>query len=78
VDKDQIEAFKTLQSNMTYVPFKFFKNIFANQMKTVIKKRIKNKETPESIYVYFTEEPIFINILSYCQISLDDFKSWIK
>jgi hypothetical protein len=78
MDKDQIEAFQLIENNMIHIPMKFFKPMFTMQMKDIIKKRLKAKETPEFIYKYFTDEPTFVRILSYCQISLDEFKSWIK
>jgi hypothetical protein len=78
MEQDQIEAFQKLERGMQMFPHSVFKGMFSYQMKDVIKKRLKNKETPDSIYNYFTDEPTVVRILSYCQIDLDTFRSWIK
>lgn len=73
METDNIKAFTLLANNMYQIPPVVFAKIFKEQMCILIKKRIKQGQTKEQIAECYLDEPVFIQILSYCQITPDMF-----
>lgn len=77
METDNIEAFTILRNNMHQIHKVVFAKIFKEEMHILIKKRIKQGQTKEQIANYYLDEPVFIQILSYCDFSLEWFTKYV-